>query len=231
MENPFNLFFSKSYYSQHGQDKFLEEYIFKGFKNGVFVDVGANDGVSINNTLYFEKNNNWKGINIEPMKTEYDILVKQRPKCVNLKCAISDFNGVDKFLKVSGYPSMISGLINEYDDRHLHRLEYEIKKYGGSKDVITVETRTLESILDEYKLKKINFLSIDVEGAEFKVIKSINFDKVFIDVICFENNYKDTSKVIIDYLKGLGYYMLSNENAPDIMMINRFSIFCPPVKI
>jgi len=41
------------FYSQCEQDKFLEETVFKGHKNGFFVDVGAHDGVSINNTLYF----------------------------------------------------------------------------------------------------------------------------------------------------------------------------------
>ena len=43
------------FYSQDGQDQYLEKNIFKNFKNGFFVDVGAHDGVSINNTLYFEK--------------------------------------------------------------------------------------------------------------------------------------------------------------------------------
>uniref|UniRef100_A0A6C0HP07 FkbM family methyltransferase n=1 Tax=viral metagenome TaxID=1070528 RepID=A0A6C0HP07_9ZZZZ len=55
------------FYSQDKQDKNLETCVFKGYKNGFYVDVGAHDGVSINNTLYFEKNNNWTGINIEPI--------------------------------------------------------------------------------------------------------------------------------------------------------------------
>jgi hypothetical protein len=44
------------FYSQDSQDEFLETHVFKGFRNGVFMDVGAHDGISINNTLYFEKN-------------------------------------------------------------------------------------------------------------------------------------------------------------------------------
>ena len=60
------------FHSQYGQDEYLEKTIFKGYKNGIFVDVGAHDGVSINNTLYFEKNHNWTGINIEPIKNIYD---------------------------------------------------------------------------------------------------------------------------------------------------------------
>ena len=52
------------FHSQDHQDEFLEENIFYGYKNGTFVDIGAHDGISINNTLYFEKNHNWTGINV-----------------------------------------------------------------------------------------------------------------------------------------------------------------------
>jgi hypothetical protein len=67
-------------------------------------------------------------------------------------------------------------------------------------------------------------LSIDVEGAEFEVIKSINFDKVFIDVIGFENNYNDISIPIIEYLDNKGFIFI-NKTALDIFMINKMSIF------
>ena len=54
------------FYSQCGQDRFLNDNIFKGFKNGTFVDVGAHDGRTFNNTLFFEQLHGWSGINIEP---------------------------------------------------------------------------------------------------------------------------------------------------------------------
>lgn len=44
-----------TYHSQESQDRYLDENIFKGFRNGTFVDVGAHDGLTINNTLFFEK--------------------------------------------------------------------------------------------------------------------------------------------------------------------------------
>ena len=56
------------FHSQGSQDKYLEQNVFKGFKNGFFVDVGAYDGIHINNTLYFEETNQWTGINVEPNK-------------------------------------------------------------------------------------------------------------------------------------------------------------------
>ena len=66
-------------------------------------------------------------------------------------------------------------------------------------------------------------MSVDVEGAEFAVIKSINFDKIFIDVISFENNYNDVTIPIIKYLEEKNYKVINTFT--DIMMINKDSIF------
>jgi hypothetical protein len=84
--------------SQDGQYKYLETNIFKGYKHGFYVDVGAHDGISINNTLYFEKNNNWTGINIEPIKQVFEKLVINRPNDINLNCAVCNNDGETDYL-------------------------------------------------------------------------------------------------------------------------------------
>lgn len=217
------IYFNIMFYSQCEQDKFLEENVFKGYKNGSFLDVGAHNGISINNTLYFEKNNNWKGINIEPIKKVYDELVINRPNSINLNIAVCNNDGESEFILVDGYSEMISGLKSEYDSRHFSRLKNELIKYGGVSQMINVETKKIETICDENNISHINYLSIDVEGAEFEVIKSINFDKVFIDVIGFENNYDDTSIPIIKYLEEKNYKILKKYT--DIFMIHNNSEF------
>jgi len=212
------------FHSQHKQDEYLEKTIFKGYKNGVYVDVGAHDGLSINNTFYFEKNNNWTGINIEPIKKVFDKLVINRPNAINLNCAVCNYDGETDFLCNTGYTEMISGIRANFDERHLMRLNYENKRYGSTTESIKVKTKRLETILDENKISHINYLSIDVEGAEFEVIKSINFDKVFIDVIGFENNYDDVSVPIVKYLQSKGFIFI--HKSLDIFMINKMSVFC-----
>jgi len=209
--------------SQDNQDKFLETNIFKGYKNGFYVDVGAHDGISINNTLYFEKNNNWTGINIEPIKKVFDSLVMNRPNNINLNCAVCNNDGETDFLSNTGYTEMISGIKDNFDIRHFMRLEFENKCYGSTTELIKVNTKKLETILDEHNISHINYLSIDVEGAEFEVIKSIHFDKVFIDVIGFENNYDDVSVPIVEYLQNKGFIVI--HKSLDIFMINKMSIF------
>jgi len=118
---------------------------------------------------------------------------------------------------------MISGIKGNFDFRHLQRLEYENKRYGSTTKVIKVNTKKLETIFDENKISHVNYLSIDVEGAEFEVIKSINFDKVFIDVIGFENNYNDVSIPIVKYLENKGFVFI--HASLDIFMINKRSLF------
>lgn len=212
-----------TFYSSHKQDEFLEKMIFHGYKNGIFVDVGAHDGRSINNTLYFEETNNWSGINIEPITDVFNRLVQNRPNSINLNCAVSNSDGTAEFILNKGYTEMISGLKHSFDSRHIDRVNREISRYGGTTELITVPVKRLETICDENNIHNIHYLSIDVEGAEFDVIKSINFDKVFIDIIGFENNYNDTSIPIVDYLINKNYRII--HTSLDIIMIHNESIF------
>ena len=212
-----------TFHSQYQQDEYLEHNVFNEYKNGVFMDIGAHDGVSLNNTLYFEKQHNWTGLNVEPIKSVYDKLTVNRPSCINLNCAVSDIDGTAQFYCNTGYTEMLSGLKNNYDQRHFTRLNRENRESNSVTQVIDVETKRIDTICDTYNIKRIHYLTIDVEGAEFEVIKSINFDKVFIDVIEFENNYDDASKPIITYLESKNFIVI-HKNL-DIFMINKASEF------
>ena len=211
------------FYSQDKQDQYLETHIFKGYKNGVFMDIGAHDGKSINNTLYFEESINWTGVNVEPIKKVYNDLVVNRPNCININCAVCNNDGISEFICNKGYTEMISGIKDTFDPRHMQRLQRENRRYGSTTEIIEVETKKLETICDSHKISHINYLSIDVEGAEFEVIKSINFDKIYIDVIAFENNYNNASIPIIKYLEERNYVVI--HKSLDIFMIHKNSIF------
>lgn len=215
-----------NFYSQDKQDEFLENNVFKGYKNGFFVDVGAHDGVLLNNTLYFEKYNKWRGINIEPINNVFNKLMKNRPDCINLNYAVCNYNGETDFLLNIGNTEMLSGIKESYDNRHLNRLNHENNIYSSNTEIIKINTTKLETIFDKYNIKNINYLSIDVEGGEFEVIKSINFDKIFIDVIGFECNYDDSCIPIIKYLENKNFVVI--HKSLDIFMINNNSTFKTP---
>lgn len=178
-----------NYFSQYQQDKFLNQVVFLNKQNGFFVDIGAHDGVTINNTLYFEKFKNWSGICIEPNPLVFQKLVINR-KSTNLNICIGNENKKVKFTQIEGYSEMLSGITDKYDNRHLERITKEILAKGGIKKEIEVEMFVLSNI-EALKNKTIDFISIDTEGNELDIVQSINFEVMNIKALVIENNYKD----------------------------------------
>ncbi|OGB96964.1 hypothetical protein A3F06_01260 [candidate division TM6 bacterium RIFCSPHIGHO2_12_FULL_36_22] len=178
------------YYSQCGQDKYVNENIFNDKKNGVFIEIGAHDGISYSNSYYFEKFLGWTGICIEPHPERFADLKLNR-NCVCVEACVSNVNGEDDFLMIVGAPEQLSGLSNKYDPRHSARIDRELALDGGSKQTIKVNCVTFNDLMEEYNISFIDFLSIDTEGNEFDIIRSIDFDKYYIDIIVVERNFGD----------------------------------------
>jgi len=191
------------YKSKHLQDKFIVNY-FKGKRNGVFIDIGAHDGESLSNTYILEKEFGWNGICIEPMPHEYQKLIECR-NCKTYNCAIYDKNGIEKFTMVQsdGYPDMLSGITKDITFKHMNGILSESERLKAPLKIIDVETRVLNEILEENNIYHIDVLSIDTEGAELKILKSIDYNKFFIDLIIYENG-ENTNK-IRDFLKSSGF--------------------------
>jgi FkbM family methyltransferase len=170
------------------------EYVYSLLGNnkvGFFVDVGAYDGIVVTNTHFFEDVLNWSGICIEPNPNAFSKLVKSRDtKCYNF--GISDVDSKMTFRKVNGHPEMLSGFLDYLSPEHISRINYEVSKNQDSFEDIIVETRRLDHILRENNITHIDYLSIDTEGNEFRVINSINFEECFIKIISAENNDKST---------------------------------------
>lgn len=216
------------YHSQSGQDSYLDQQVFRRYRNGVFVEVGAWDGVDLSNTVFFERERNWTGLAIEPLPDRYAHLVQQRT-CKALNIAINETEGETEFMCLSGPTSMLSGIVSNYDFRHIKRIDAEVADLSATKTVIKVPTRRLETVFEENNLTRIHYLSIDVEGSELACIKSIDFSKVYIDVIGFENNYADKTIEIINYLKERGYKDLDHKSE-DYLMIHSKSPFAVILK-
>lgn len=192
------------YHSQCGQDKWLNETVFMGKKTGTFAEIGAHDGISLSNTYFFEKELGWTGLCVEPIQQQFEKLEDNRSAtCVN-GCAYNK-NGSLTFTKVNGGAEMLSGVKSEYDPRHVKRLTEESK---GDTEDIKVPCYTLEKLFDMCGMEDIDYVSIDTEGSELKVLQGINFDKVTIKVIGVENNYPDSFGDITDFLEGKGYKMV-----------------------
>jgi len=152
-------------------------------RNGYFVDVGADDGLSSSNTCLFEVTYDWKGICIEanPRSNAFAYLIKNR-KCICENVAIFSKNTKVEFM-ARGHRSNLSGIF----DPSFHG--QAIEEQAGKHFLSMIQAVTLEYILDKHNAPKIiDYLSIDTEGSEYEIIKVFPFNKYQFRLITIEHN-------------------------------------------
>lgn len=216
----------QQYYSQDGQDRVLNEGIFHFKKGGVFVDIGANDGIALSNTYYFEKELGWTGICVEPLEKRYAELKENRPNSICIQACVYDKDTTVDFLHVDQIRQgieMLSGIVDSMDEMHLKRIERETKVYSTARnDMIKVTSYTLKTLLTNHNITRIDYLSIDTEGSEKQVLEGIDFSKVFIGVIEVEMNYVNKGVQDIHALLSRQGYKLWKKVGQDAIYVHPY---------
>lgn len=214
------------YFSQYGQDEILD-HIFKYKFFGFFLDIGAHDGISYSNSYFFEKYRHYSGLCFEPNPDVY-FKLKNNRKCECIKAAISDKTEIVKFTKGTGYTEMLSGITNFRENKHIARVNRDISIHGGEITEIEVQAFNLNEILNQRNIIMIDFLSIDIEGGELVVLKSIDFKKIHIKAIIVEINFPEIKSQISNYLRPQGFRFLCNTGSDGIYInISDFDFFNP----
>ena len=172
--------FRGGYYSINQLDEQLEQYV--NYDNGFFVELGANDGVSQSNSLYFEMKRNWRGVLVEPSPHNFLLCKEQRSTENSIFCnACVSFDYKDKYvdIKYANLMSISENLELDLDDKDAHIKSGE-KFLSVNEGVFSfgAVAETLTSLLKKSNApKEIDFLSLDVEGAELEVLKGIDFEE------------------------------------------------------
>lgn len=179
-------------------------FYFQHKDNGIFMDVGAHDGIQMSNTVNMEVEKGWKGACFEPHPKVFQELQKNR-SCGCFPYAVSNNNGPQDFLVCTGYTEMLSGLDANYEPHHKQRMNREIGQFGGSVEKIQVLTTTLQNALDQWNTKYVDYLSIDTEGSEMAVLQGIDFSRTYIKLISCEDN---RGQEVEEFLKTKGYKKL-----------------------
>jgi FkbM family methyltransferase len=212
---------SGQYRSQCFQDVSLDHWAFGGKTGGVFLDVGAHDGITLSNSWFFETVRGWRGLCLEPNPDVYARLAANR-KAVALNCGASASAGTLPFLKLSGYSEMLSGFLDTYDPEHRKRIAREMQEQGGSAEVITVETRPLAAVAAEHNISEIDYLSVDTEGSEYAILEAVDFGRLFVHAVTVECNYDSERARMIAMLSGRGFEHVQTL-AHDLVFLNRAS--------
>jgi len=177
------------YSSQLGQDLLLDRHVFAGMAGGVVVDVGAHDGVTFSNSVFFERARGWTAVCVEPNPKVFAKLQLNRPTAKCLQCAVGSSAGIAEFTAITGYGEMLSGLTGMLGSRHSERIDKDISRHGGSKETISVEIRRLDTILHEAAIRKVDLLTVDVEGGELSVLDSLSLNEFGVRAVVVENNF------------------------------------------
>ncbi len=182
------------YYSQYRQDMFLRLLLFPQKNDGVFIDVGGNHPVTINNTYFFEQIG-WTGLAFEPVKKKNLLWEMRKTEC--LPIALGKEEAEMEFV--------------EYEADTMSGIKRSVDFDGAVKDIYKVKVRPLSAILAERNIKHVDFLSIDVEGGEIEVLEGIDFDVVDIYCILIENNKGDKKeKRVRQFLIRKGYFLFGH---------------------
>lgn len=170
-------------------DKLIEAY--SKYKKGVnFIQIGANDGITNDPIQKYVKQLNWKGILIEPIPSVFEQLKKNYHNTVDLafeNCAISNKNEKRMFYYFDyeeGYHTLSSFSLQTLKN---HKIVRDEKKNQIKKAMIPCVT--FDFIIDKYNIQKLDFLQIDTEGYDYKILQSIDFNKIRPEVIHFEHSH------------------------------------------
>lgn len=184
--------FSKSY-AENFQDVWVLTRI--DSESGFFVEFGAGDGVTISNTFLLETHFGWKGILVEPCRAFHSELK------LNRNCEL-DFRAV-------WHTGNLKLEFNEKKDPYLSGIKSDryINPLQISEDSYIVETVTLVDLLREHGApSKIDFLSMDTEGGEIKILREFIMEGSFVvKLICIEHSWKDDNSEFISWMASKGY--------------------------
>lgn len=177
-------------YSQLQQDKKVYDF-YKGKREGYFVEVGAYDGIALSNTYALEKLG-WKGVCCEPLPSRFSDLIKNRTAHCCDKAVYHTSDVVVSF-DIEGDAGMLSG-INNHIDAHKNVVD-------RNKQTIKMATISLNDLLEKYHAPKfIEYLSLDTEGSEYEILRTLDFNKWQFGLIDVEHNYVEPRRTMIKKL-------------------------------
>lgn len=206
------LFLPQSkYITQLNQDIF--GLIHNKYNPGYFIEIGANDGFDLSNTIYLEKFFGWNGLLIEANPKYEDSLKKRNAK--HVISAVMDMPGVYEFIDAGLY----GGIEKTIDSANIHRT--------NNSSLIKVNGERFEVILkNNHAPKIIDFISIDVEGGETSIVKQMtSLQDYRFKSGCIEHNYREDDYLQIKKLLELSGYKIiwENQTMHDLFFVDSIS--------
>lgn len=185
-------------YSQSNEEAVILSYF--GERRGTFLDIGANDGITLSNTRALAELG-WCGVCVEPspkafrkLKSLYES-ANGKKKCFYVyECAIGNHNG-KAILHESGPLLGVEdvALVSTLDEKETERFKRTVKY-----EPVEVKVFKWKTFYNRLYIKDFNFISLDVEGLELDILKQMDVSKT--EMICVETNGSAEKKKELDEL-------------------------------
>ena len=157
-------------------DYLIEQYI--DFENGFFVEAGANNGYSQSNTYSLEALKGWRGLLIEPVPRLWQICKRNRPGSVSINAALvsDEYASPIVQLEYANLMTSVSAASSNmaFDEDHIKRGREFDRGSSYCMERVTAPAITLTQIFNEYKVKRVDFMSLDLEGYEVEALKGLD---------------------------------------------------------
>lgn len=188
----------KKLYSEHDEELIIRDF-FNDRQGGVFVDIGCADYKDASTTCYLEKHLGWSGIAVDALLDWAKGYMENRPKTKFYNFIVADHSGkIESFYK-SGDNMFLSSQYKSF-------IDWAAKEKGhirANYSIVYVPTITLTELLDKSGITKIDFLSIDIEGAEPAALAGFDINRFKPELVCIEA--QDNNDKIMRYFSGHGY--------------------------
>lgn len=194
---------TRRHYSQFGEDVVIKDWLDKHMRDGFYVDVGCYHPTKFSNTAFLHKRG-WRGINIDMDAIKIKCFDLARPKDTNVNAAVSDKKETVTVYNFSRY-----GLGSTIDSEVARNTDMPL--YSQTE----IETRTLTGIIDAspFKNRQIDLLTIDAEGHDYAVIRSLDMDRYRPKILLTETHLTDIHRILDlpmhQYLESEGYRLLN----------------------
>ena len=174
---------------QFGQAHIVDEYYSGSKRGGFFIEAGAYDGESVSNTLFLEMERNWTGLLVEANPDNFRLLQSRNRNvsCIETCLSRQTYPEVVDFDAVSIFGGIIvDGRPKPGDNIPITRRTQVHKIVSKTRRTIKMQCFPLTSIVYALANPVIDYLSLDIEGSELEVLKTIPFNTIKIKLISVE---------------------------------------------
>lgn len=213
----------KESYSQHGEDLLIRSALkMIGVEKPSYLDIGTNYPILGNNTFLFYSKGS-RGVCIEPNPELFKLILgsRKRDTCLNIGIGVTDGDSLDFYMMSS---NALSTFVKSEADKYVKENNYGTQRIEKT---IKVPVVSIDSIMTRYFSSGVDIVSLDTEGYDFEILKSLNLKKYRPKVFCVETlHYEKEQKLkkqdeIISYMTEHGYFLYADTYVNSIFVDKR----------